>query len=321
MRHTCPTAPPAPAGSIAVVGLLLGLLAGCGGAAPEDKAGEGPGIPDGGGGPDTAEPEPDWSHLVEDDVHAPTLTAAEVGAEIERAFARGYPRPQDVVADYLRMLTFADDTCPAAATFNYGFVDLEGCTTAEGYLFQGAAGLLIEDERVYADTGFWSGTYYIQTQPADYAIYRPDGTSLQAGGIFSLKMQADGTSLAYWCHMTGTYEDGASETWLREGFSGNLDTQGVREGTDYRQTIDGFVSIGDVSLELDAVEIDTRSSATAPMSGRVSLRQADSTWYDLELDPDGSGCGTLTWDDREDLGPLCVDLAVLVEVTSTMWVI
>jgi hypothetical protein len=56
------------------------------------------------------------------------------------------------------------------------------------------------------------------------------------------------------------------------------------------------------------------------VSGTVSLRQSDATWYRLELVPDGSGCGALSWENVEQSGALCVDLSELEAIAPKLMV-
>ena len=286
---------------------LLALLLGC--SSPNPPAGVDEGVV---GAPlgDSGAYE-DWSHLVVDDPHAAQLSPAEVAAQIESVFSLGFPRPQDIVVNFLVLMTAADEDCPGESAFADGFQNLEGCTTENGHFFQGAAGLLVEDARVFASDGTWTGTFRLMSQPADYAIYRPDGTSMQGAGVFMLVMSDTEEGVFFRSSLSGYFSDEKSPTWLGRGFSGFLEVNADLSPALSRYTVDGYVEVDGVAIELESVLIDTEDGLTQPVSGTVSLRQSDATWYRLELAPDGSGCGALSWENVEQQDSLCVDLSEL----------
>ena len=262
----------------------------------------------------------DWSHLLDEDPHSPQWSPEEVKAQIESVFALGFPRPQDVVVNFLNLMSAADEDCPGESVFTDGFQNLEGCTTENGHFFQGAAGLLVEDDRTFASDGSWAGSFRLMSQPADYAIYRPDGTSMQGAGVFMIVMSRIDNQLYFRSSLSGYFSDEKSPTWLGRGFSGLLEVELEAGPALARYQIDGYVEIDGVVLELDSVLIDTEDGLSQPVSGTVSLRQADATWYRLELVPDGSGCGDLSWERVEQLGTLCVDLSELEAVAPLLMV-
>ncbi len=296
--------------------LLLALLLGCSSPKTPSTGDEGAvGAPLGDSGAYE-----DWSHLVVDDPRAPQLSPEEVAAQIESVFSLGFPRPQDIVVNFLMLMTAADEDCPGESAFNDGFQNLNGCTADSGHFFQGAAGLLVEDARVYASDGTWTGTFRLMSQPADYAIYRPDGTSMQGAGVFMLVMGDTEEGVFFRSSLSGYFSDEKSPTWLGRGFSGFLDVSADPNPALTRYTIDGYAEVDGVAIELESVMIDTEDGLTQPVSGAVSLRQSDATWYRLELEPDASGCGALSWENVEQLGSVCVDLSELEAVAPKLMV-
>jgi hypothetical protein len=295
---------------------LLALLLGCSSPKTPTKVDEGAvGAPPGDSGAYE-----DWSHLVVDDPHAPQLSPEEVAAQIESVFSLGFPRPQDIVVNFFALMTAADEDCPGESAFSDGFQNLEGCTTDDGHFFQGAAGLLLEDERDVASDGTWTGTFRLMSQPADYAIYRPDGTSMQGAGVFMLVMGDTEEGLFFQSSLSGYFSDEKSPTWLGRGFSGFLEVRGELGAALTRYAVDGYVEVDGVAIELESVLIDIEDGLTQPVSGTVSLRQSDATWYRLELVPDGSGCGALSWENVEQSGALCVDLSELEAIAPKLMV-
>lgn len=253
----------------------------------------------------------DWSDLVPTPSRGPALTADEVAERVALALADGLPLPQPVLADYRELLAHGDAACPGD-TFAEGFQVIGGCTTAEGYTYQGAAGLQVDDRRTVAEDGSWTGEASVLTAPADYVITRPDGTRLQAGGTLSIRVARDAGGDRWSAAILGTWQDDGLPGWLGDGYSGALTVEGSEPpGGEPTQKVDGALTVHGASLQLAGVLVAPETCADGAQAGAVRLRQDDGTWYTLTLDAGCGGCGTLTWDDTEALGEACVDLSAL----------
>ena len=258
----------------------------------------------------------DWSALVPETETAPRWSAAEVGAEVDRALSHGLPGPERPLATYRELLTYGDASCPTAATAN-GFAVFGVCTAASGYSYSGVADLIVDDRRVEGPDGARSGMLYVSTAPADYFIIRPDGTRLGAGGTLTLNVSQDASGLHTRSTLQGTWLDDGESSWLSQGFSGALGlTRNVSPEGEARLDIDGALTVGGASLVFTQVQVTPTACPTGVRSGAISVRQPDASWYTLTF-PIGCGaCGTVTWQDGSIHGEACIDAVPLLAAVT-----
>ncbi len=262
----------------------------------------------------------DWTGLVPSTPIAPTWGIAEIEAQFDLAFEGGLPTPHEALATYLELLTHGDADCPGSE-FNQGFAVFGLCTSAEGYSYSGAAGLLTTDERTYLDDGSWTGYYSTFSAPADYFIIRPDGTRLSAGGTFNLNDGNRGSGAEWRSSITGSWQDSGHDGWLKEGYSGTLFYDGSRdvEGNAV-QNVRGTITVNGVSVAMESVRVDATQCRTGFVSGTFYLRQPDTSWFTLILPTGCSTCGTVTWEDGSTIGEACLDprpFFSVIDLTST----
>jgi hypothetical protein len=252
----------------------------------------------------------DWSHLVPDADAAPRWTAAEVGAQVDRALALGLPGPEHPLATYLELLRHRDAGCPITTTPN-GFEVFGICTAASGYSYSGVADLLIEDSRDEATPN--AGALFVITAPADYFIVRPDGTQFGAGGTLTLNNVRDSAGLHTRSTISGTWQDEGDTGWLGSGFSGSLGISRnfAPEGS-VQLSVDGSLTIGGSSLAFDRLELSPGACADGFRAGAIAVRQPDSSWFTLTFAGGCTACGQVTWQDGSPQGQACVDPAPLL---------
>lgn len=256
----------------------------------------------------------DWSAAVDAPEHRAEWDADEVAGAFAAALAFGFPAPQDALADYQELMTHTDPACPNAA-FSEGFLELDGCTSAEGYTYLGSAGLIRTDTRVTAADGTWTGTYGLLFAPADYVIQRPDGTGLVAGGNAMVQIVHESGRASWRLRLTGTFVDEAAGGWLGAGYSGELSVTGDDDGG-LHQTLDGALSVAGAAITFDGVGVAPDLCPDGLTGGVIGVRQPDATWYTITLD-DGCGrCGNAVWNDAEDVGEACLDVSALVDAVA-----
>ncbi|MSP55359.1 MAG: hypothetical protein EXR69_07130 [Myxococcales bacterium] len=248
----------------------------------------------------------DWSSAVDTPEHSALLDAAGVAAAFDLALSLGFPAPQTVLADYVELMTHTDESCPDDY-FADGFLEMGGCTSAEGYTYRGSAGLIRTDTRVTAEDGSWTGNYGLMFAPADYVIIRPNGSQLDAGGNASVQIIQNSQQLNWTTRMTGTFADEEAGGWLAGGYSGDLLVEG-HSGSKVEQLIDGSLSVAGAAVVFSQVRLEPDACPDGAVSGTFGIRQSDSTWYEVVL-PQGCGsCGAAIWNGTDDVGEVCLDL-------------
>ncbi len=257
----------------------------------------------------------DWSALVPEADVAPTWTAAEVGAQIDRALAGGLPGPERPLATYLELLSHADAACPGSEYVG-GFAVFGLCTTTSGYSYSGASGLIVDDTRAEGTDGVPTGSLFVSTAPADYYITRPDGTQFAAGGTLTLNVVQDATGLHTRSTISGTWMDDGDTSWLATGFSGALGMSRNLSADGHAQLeIDGPLSVGGASVSFARVQV-MDACPDGVRGGAVSVRQPDSSWYTLTFPNGCHACGRVTWQDGSDRGEACIDVTPLLAAVS-----
>jgi hypothetical protein len=277
---------------------LLAAILGCSDAPPPSSAWTDPSEDD------------DWASLVPSGEHAPRWTADEVAAQFDVALASGVPLPGPVFAAYEELRTHGDGACPGDQ-FEGGFLVIGTCTSEEGYTYSGSAGITETDARVFADDGTWTGSYFRMTSPADYFIVRPDGTRLRAGGNLRQEATRSADRTTWSNAIAGTMIDEGADGWLRDGFSGALEIRGEEAYGGRFGTFEGSLTVSGVSLEFVAVQVQPDSCPDGLHGGTVRLRQDDATWYDIAFETGCGACGTLTWNETDALGKVCLDVSPL----------
>jgi hypothetical protein len=287
--------------------LLLGLgLVGCGGLGQSDSS----------GWTDPAADD-DWSGLVEIPERRAEWTAEEVGQQIDAALASGVPDPGLVFESYEELLSHGDDDCPGS-TFNGGFLVVGICSTSDGYQFSGSAGVTIEDTRVVAEDGSFSGAAMRMSSPADYLILRPDGTGLAAGGNLTQRVSSENGQVLWSTEVRGSFRDDGVDGWLGAGFSATLRWSGREDSGVVYSDVIGDLTLHGISLQLEDFHLSPETCSDGAELGTIMLRQHDATWYTLTLDGPCSRCGDVVWDDREELGEACVDLEPLIAAVASV---
>lgn len=259
----------------------------------------------------------DWSASIHGQAHTAEWTAEDVAAAFLTAVSAGVPSPPPVLTSYKELLGHADEVCPGDF-FHEGFLAMEGCTSTDGTTFRGAAGLVEEDARVYAEDGAWTGTYAVMFAPADYVILRPDGTELDGNGNTDMRITRRDGEIAWTTSMLGSFRDTGAEGWLGLGFSGNFQISGFESASGRSSGLNGALSVNGAAISLDNLAFDEAVCPEGAMGGSIGVRQPDATWYTITMPSRCSSCGDLTWEGSASLGEACLDLQALREASAAM---
>ncbi len=251
----------------------------------------------------------DWSGDVATSDHVAQWDAAGVAAQFATATASGFPAPSVVFRDYAELMTHTEASCPADP-MGGGFMELGGCNTTTGYTYRGAVGETLQDQRVTASDGSWTGSYYLMFSPADFVIIRPDGMELDVGGNANQQINADNHGTNWGGCISGTFRDEAEGGWLAGGFSGDVCVTGTTGGS---ATVDGSVSIAEAAVVYSSVTFDPSSCPDGATGGTISVRQPDSTWYVITLLSTCGACGDAIWDGKDDIGQVCLDFTTFFD--------
>ncbi len=260
----------------------------------------------------------DWSDLIGDIPGAGTQTPEDITATIQHALDYGVPSAGEALDAYNEAYAMGDESCPGSAFMN-GFEVFGTCTAASGAQFSGVAGFTLQDNRVW-DGDTWTGSVSLLTSPADYVIFRPDGTYLLAGGGLNFTRTIDASGTQQVTAIRGTFVDTSREDWLGIGYSGEL-LIGLNQRTGgYPDLmVDGALTLGSTSLQLDDLHVIPYECASGFMGGTIQVRQADATWVTVTLPNTCTNCGQATSQNGEDIGQVCIDPTPVHDLSTSWW--
>src|SRR5262249_34983702 len=144
-------------------------------------------------------------------------TADEVADQVVDALAWGFPTTCPIAETWTNMMDYADvdDGCPAMLG-GLEVYDPMGCTTADGYTFQGAGGgwgswQTVEDAEVY--------TFGLRV---DGWIRDADQNTFAIGGQTSFVWTMNGDGISVDQELIGSYDYPAADDWLGAGLSSSF---------------------------------------------------------------------------------------------------
>lgn len=298
-----------------------------------------------GAGEARIEPSP-WSYEPAGD-RAPTLSEAEIAAEVERWLPQMLTLDLAPVFEAYDMVNAAGDgACPMATALEYEGASYAtwsaDCQAETGALFQGYTEL--GAERGVDEAGWTVGSRYIYGV-ADAAL--PDAWSFSINGYIA---ESDGwhevsdgvntiTELYKGKDIQATVDWGGpavGESWLTGEvvYSGGASFY-EQLGSGRYIAINGSVSgiQGEVTaIAVSNLEMLSTGWTMCPVNephGTVSVRAADGGWYDVVFDAPVAfdettdlsgcdGCGAL-WFEGRAVGKVCVDLLALVDGEASPW--
>jgi hypothetical protein len=230
------------------------------------------------------------------EAQAPSWTAEEVAAAVDRALSMGFQSPLDAAEAWRGIVDEGrDEGCPEGG--GYSFIGSgSDCDTASGYHYSGLI------EYTEASDG---GAYQVKLSADGYAL-------TPAGEVFSAAVEADlelgagepRSVLSIW---SGSMQYPPADGWLGEGVSQLFWCSGEVSGGESWLECVGSYSLGNQGHLY--FEDFTLESGCEGGTGLLKIREDTGWWYDLTLDC--SSCGALRFDERVELGEVCVDLSAL----------
>ena len=242
--------------------------------------------------PETTDPSP---------LYVPPPEAAwepeELQDNIDTALAYGLPNPSTFLENYMALYEAgATKTCPGTNyNFNSPDVGEAGCTTEEGYFFEGVV------EYTELDDGW--------TLHADFRIITPDDHHLSGAGNLEHSWSPDDTRASIY----GSYFEDPAENWLSGNPSSLLQIQ--QHGSNNEALLYGGYTIVDRSFYFETV-LFNEDICDQPI-GVVQFRDPNGGWFSIESGKDCAPCPTVSYNAQEIDG-LCIDLSVLRDHVSSV---
>ncbi|MSQ02588.1 MAG: hypothetical protein EXR71_11990 [Myxococcales bacterium] len=236
-------------------------------------------------------------------------TGEEAAVAMKEAVRFGMPTTSALVSTFRDMLSHGSDECPGPGWQEGGlsYFPLDGCTSADGYWYQGVGGTTLgwyDDDM----DGVFDG--FLQAMKTDGTMADPKGVLFTFGGQASFRYlgtpEGGGT---YEAEFLGSYRyEGSDELWLSAGTSTGMYVDGTFSPTELPTMVaEGGFTVGGVSISAQGFTLG--GACGERPSGSLGVRDDQGYWYDLRYDESTcDGCGTVWFDGREDLGPACVDV-------------
>ncbi len=229
-----------------------------------------------------------------------SLDAAGVAARADRVVAGGIPFASAWFDGFVDILmAHADPTCPEGANAPpYAIrAAIEGCVTADGWMF---SGLTLRETTA-------EGTGVREVVVGDGWGRDPEGRSLVFGG--ELEWWGDGTGAdALWeSRIDGTWGYEGAPGWQGEMPSLSFAAAGAAA----EATLDGGIAFVGAVVYFDALRLDAAVCPGSIAGGGLRVRDDAGYWTTLTFDEDCSACGAATFADGSSIGTVCVDPAPL----------
>ncbi len=242
---------------------------------------------------------------------AAVWTADEAATAMKEAVRFGMPNSSTLVATFRDMLSHGSDACPGPGWQQGGlsYFPVDGCTSDDGYWYQGVGGTTITWLDEDQDGRFDS---FLEGMKTDGTMRTPAGTLFTFGGAVNFEYagtpEGGGT---YEAEFLGTYKyEDADDLWLASGTSTGMYLDGTLSPTAPPTLVaEGGFTVDGVSVS--AQEFTIGGACGEKPSGMFGVRDDQGYWYDLTYD-EGTcdGCGTVRFDDgREELGQACADVS------------
>jgi hypothetical protein len=245
---------------------------------------------------DTSEPDPSTPWYSAEDLAQILLDLGDMGLPHARALRDTYQA----------LMVNGDDDCPGSLTEIVG--DLEGCTADTGWYYSGLLTYVVEQstEDGAVQSNFWTDT-------CDFQIVDPEGLALIGGGDIEARYSVEsGGFLVSSSVVKGSWTWPLSEhPWLAQGMSTDLAFR-LESGGESGDSLNLWGTLGTEGFDIYMDNLFFGQNCSGQVaSGSAWIRQADGTWYELVWADDCSGCFSVRWDFREELGEACVDLSTL----------
>lgn len=233
---------------------------------------------------------------------APAESSLEVHlAALALVLPGGLPDPVQLDAAYDEVVTHGDDRCPIyeeAQEGDQSEVWSGGCTSAEGYVYEGLV--------THTDMHEKEGDLTVFRGMGDLSSIRvtdAKGDTFTSGGEYFLDLYEVGGQQIWSALVGGSWSYPGAAGWLGQGVTAAVlvEGSGLRDQTAMR--VDGGVTWPTVSLGFVEVEVDSEVCGGLPR-GELSLRDGSGHWYSLPF-PGCEPCAPAYWD-GEEVGEACI---------------
>jgi hypothetical protein len=242
----------------------------------------------------------------------PWYSAEELGQIIAGLEELGLPHARALRDTYQSLMENGDSSCPGSLTEIEN--ELEGCTAATGWYYGGLLTFVVEE--LTGDQGELQSNFWTDT--CDFQIVDPDGVALIGGGDIEGRwnLNPDGNLISSSVVKGSWIWPDSEHPWLAQGMSTDLAFR-LEQDSETGSSLNLWGTLGTqgVDIYMDNLFFAQGECSDEVASGTVWIRQADGTWYELVWAEDCSGCFSVTWDFREELGEGCVDLSGLKAAT------
>ena len=252
-------------------------------------------------------PDPDW-------------TAEQVAEQLSVGLADGVPSPHPLQKVYADLMAQGDEVCPGhPEQLSNARQGIGGCTAESGVYYEGISSYGMGSEAVAATQGDGNYSETSWFLSGDFLIVDADGERFVYGGQSKYVVLQTQTESRWNIEVAGTFRYEPSDAWIADIASNRVYVSGVLPSDGPPETkIKGGISNGLVDVYLEDLLFGADGCAGPPVSGVISIRGESGGWYRLELESDCTGCGAVVFDDRVDLGEVCVDLDSFRARTESM---
>lgn len=232
---------------------------------------------------------------------APVSSLEDHLAALAQMLPGGLPDPTQLDAVYDEVVTHGDDRCPIYEEIQEGDqseVWSGGCTSAEGYAYEGLV--------THTDMHEKEGDLTVFRGMGDLSSIRVtdvNGNTFTSGGEYFLDLYEIAGQQVWASTVGGSWSYPGARGWLGQGVTAAMlvEGSGLRDETAMR--VDGGVTWPTVSLGFVEVEVDSAVCGGLPR-GEVSLRDGSGHWYSLPF-AGCEPCATAYWD-GEAVGEACI---------------
>jgi len=221
----------------------------------------------------------------------------ELQDHIDEGLAYGLPNPSTFLQHYMELYEAgATDACPGTDyNFNSPDVGGAGCTTDDGYFFEGVVEYSEQEDQ-------WA-------LHADFRIIAPDDHHLSGAGNIGLTNSEESARASIY----GSFFEDPSTDWLSANPSSLLQIE--KRNNESGTLLYGGYTIDGRSFYFENVWLDT-TRCDQPI-GVVQVRDPNGGWFSVYSEESCPSCPTVTYGGTE-IDSVCPDFSILHDLVSAV---